>query len=161
MAALLAFFAGIMVLRGWDEPQVLETRPGAVHLALREPLVIDTPAGKRLFEVEVARTAEQQATGLMFRTSLADDAGMLFVHDTPHEVTMWMRNTYIPLDMVFIKADGTVSRIAAMTTPLSEETIASAGDVVAVLEIAGGAAKRLGIAAGDRVSSRSLGSAGR
>jgi len=79
-----------------------------------------------------------------------DTSGMLFFYETPQEITMWMRNTYIPLDMVFIRADGTVHRIEAMTEPLSERIIGSGGDVVACLELAGGAAQRLGLKPGDR-----------
>jgi uncharacterized membrane protein (UPF0127 family) len=89
--------------------------------------------------------------GLMFRTSLADNAGMLFFYDRPQEITMWMRNTYIPLDMVFIRGDGIVHRIEAWTQPFSEEIISSGADVVACLELAGGAAERLGLKPGDRV----------
>ena len=92
--------------------------------------------------------------GLMFRTSLADDTGMLFPSATPREANMWMRNTYIPLDMVFIRADGTIHRIEAMTEPLSEAIIPSNGEVLAVLELAGGAATRLGLKPGDHVRHR-------
>jgi uncharacterized protein len=116
-----------------------------------ETLEITTTGGVRAFQIEVARTEEQQAKGLMFRTTLADDHGMLFPHDRPREVTMWMRNTYIPLDMVFILPDGTIHRIAERTEPLSEKIIRSQGDVAAVLELAGGATERLGIKAGDKV----------
>ena len=97
----------------------------------------------------------------MFRTRLADNAGMLFFYDTPQEITMWMRNTYIPLDMVFIRADGTVHRIEARTEPLSETIISSRGDVTACLELAGGAAERLGLKPGDRVEHRFFQSAGK
>ena len=90
----------------------------------------------------------------MFRTRLADKAGMLFFYETPQEITMWMRNTYIPLDMVFIRADGIVHRIEARTEPLSENIVASRGDVTACLELAGGAAERLGLKPGDRVEHR-------
>ncbi len=164
MAALLALAASVPLLRSWQLPgstALPDARPEAepARLSQREPLVIMTRAGERAFMVELALTPEQQATGLMFRTELADNAGMLFVHDEPHELSMWMKNTYIPLDMLFISRDGAVSRIATMTTPLSEEVIASGGDVVAVLELAGGAAARLNIAPGDKVLSRALGTA--
>jgi uncharacterized membrane protein (UPF0127 family) len=85
---------------------------------------------------------------------LADTSGMLFFYDTPQEITMWMRNTYIPLDMVFIRADGVVHRIEARTEPLSENIVASRGDVTACLELAGGAAERLGLKPGDKVEHR-------
>jgi uncharacterized protein len=119
--------------------------------AARETLVIETKAGAKTFSIEVARTAEQQALGLMFRTSLPETQGMLFPHDDSREVTMWMRNTYIPLDMVFIRADGIVHRVEANTEPMSERIIPSNGPVAGVLELAGGAASRLGIAPGDQV----------
>src|SRR5690606_32059987 len=108
-----------------------------------------TATGVHVLDVEIAETPEEQALGLMFRTELPDNRGMLFPHRTPRELTMWMRNTYIPLDMVFIRADGTVHRIEERTEPFSERIIASEGPVSAVLEIAGGAAARLGLKAGD------------
>ncbi len=119
-----------------------------------ERLEIVTASGVRALEVEIADTPAKQALGLMYRTQLPDTAGMLFTHPGERELSMWMRNTYIPLDMVFIRADGTIHRIAAMTEPHSEEIIASNGAVAAVLEIAGGAAQRLGIKAGDTVRHR-------
>jgi uncharacterized membrane protein (UPF0127 family) len=116
-----------------------------------EPLELVTASGVKRLLVEVARTPEQQSKGLMFRTALADDRGMLFPYEQAREVTMWMRNTYIPLDMVFLYADGTVHRIEARTEPLSERIIRSDGNVSAVLELAGGAAERLGLRPGDKV----------
>ena len=102
-------------------------------------------------DIEIADAPEEKQMGLMFRTELADNKGMLFPYDVPREVTMWMHNTYIPLDMVFINADGTVHRIEERAEPLSDRVISSKGPVVAVLELAGGAAKRLGLKPGDRV----------
>jgi uncharacterized membrane protein (UPF0127 family) len=87
----------------------------------------------------------------MFRTHLADTDSMLFFYERPLEITMWMRNTLIPLDMVFIRPDGIVHRIEAWTTPLSEDIISSHAPVSACLELAGGAAERLGLKPGDRV----------
>ena len=117
----------------------------------REDLKLHTARGVHVINTEITETREEKALGLMFRTSLADNAGMLFFYDTPQEVTMWMRNTYIPLDMVFIRADGTVHRIEAWTQPFSETVISSGPNVVACLELAGGAAERLGLKPGDRV----------
>lgn len=119
-----------------------------------EPLTIQPAGGgePRRFQVEVARTDQEKSVGLMFRTKLADDAGMLFAYGPPQTITMWMRNTYIPLDMLFIQADGTIARIEVNTEPLSERIIDSGMPVSAVLELAGGAAERLGIKAGDKVS---------
>ncbi|WP_072392357.1 DUF192 domain-containing protein [Hyphomicrobium sp. CS1GBMeth3] len=123
-----------------------------------ERLQLVTANGVHALDVEIAVTPEQQALGLMYRTSLPDSKGMLFTHTTPREITMWMRNTYIPLDMVFIRADGTIHRIEARTEPLSERIIASEGPVSAVLEIAGGAAERMGLKAGDKVRHPAFGS---
>ncbi|MBX9588883.1 MAG: DUF192 domain-containing protein [Hyphomonadaceae bacterium] len=117
----------------------------------REALKLHTARGVHVIKTEITETQEEKSLGLMFRTSLADDAGMLFFYDTPQQVTMWMRNTYIPLDMVFIRADGIVHRIEAWTQPFSETIISSGANVVACLELAGGAAERLGLKPGDRV----------
>ena len=91
---------------------------------------------------------------MMFRRSLAGDRGMLFVYPDTQPVAFWMKNTLIPLDLVFIRADGTIARIAANAEPLSLEPIASFEPVAAVLEIAGGRAAELGLAPGDRVAWR-------
>lgn len=116
-------------------------------------VTILTAAGKRhLFKVEVARTPEEQEKGLMFREKLAPDAGMIFPMKPPRPASFWMRNTPSPLDMIFIRADGTIARIAAETTPYSLEMVESGEPVAAVLEIAGGRAAELGIAEDDRVS---------
>ncbi len=117
------------------------------------PLQIRTAAGgTHSFKVEVARTENDQARGLMFRESLAPDAGMIFPMDPPRWASFWMKNTVIPLDMIFIRADGTIARIAAETVPYSLDPVDSGEPVAAVLEIAGGRAAALGIAEGDRVS---------
>ncbi|MEL7047825.1 MAG: DUF192 domain-containing protein [Pseudomonadota bacterium] len=116
-----------------------------------ESLKIVTKAGSQTFQVEVAKTDRQKAVGLMFRRLLPDMTGMLFPYGVPKDLTMWMRNTYIPLDMIFIRADGTIHRVEANTEPFSEEVVAAGAPVTAVLEIGGGEAARLGIAAGDRV----------
>lgn len=97
------------------------------------------------FTVEVARTSEQQARGLMHRTSLAADRGMLFPFANPKYASFWMKNTFIPLDIIFIRSDGSVDRIAENTIPESLEPVVSGGEVAAVLELAGGTAARLGI----------------
>lgn len=104
------------------------------------------------FQVELADTDAERAQGLMFRRSLAPDRGMLFDFDVEREVNMWMRNTYIPLDMIFAGANGTIINIARRTTPHSEEIISSGGPVRYVLEVPGGTASRLGIVPGDKLS---------
>ena len=121
----------------------------------KEPLVISTRDGRRLpFQVEMALTPEQQSVGLMFRTSVPADGGMLFDWGVPRESTMWMRNTVSSLDMLFINADGTIRRIAENTVPQSLATIESRGPVRATLELAAGTARRLDIRAGDKVEQR-------
>jgi uncharacterized membrane protein (UPF0127 family) len=116
------------------------------------PLTVQSRGGTHRFTVEIARTPEQQAQGLMHRQSLAPDRGMLFPYDPPQDASFWMKNTLIPLDIIFIRADGTIARIAENTVPLSLEPVSSLEPVGAVLEIAGGRAAELGIQAGDKVS---------
>lgn len=144
IAALFLFVAPV-----WETPLAFAQKP-----LTHEPLVLVTKGGEQTLDVEIAATDQEKATGLMFRTALADGQGMLFPSEGPREASMWMRNTYIPLDMVFISAGGNVHRIEAMTEPLSERIINSHGAVVAVLELAGGAAQRLGLKPGDKVVHR-------
>lgn len=118
----------------------------------RDSLVIRTAEGaEHRFVVELATSPEQRARGLMYRERLAPDAGMLFVYRPVQEVAMWMRNTAIPLDMLFIAADGRIVRVVERTVPYTLATISSGQPVRAVLEINGGSSRRLGIALGDRV----------
>lgn len=142
----LAAGAFALAERGTGEPP-----PPAARSTREETLDLVTQTGVHSIKIEVARTPDQQALGLMFRTGLPDDKGMLFPHDEPRESSMWMRNTYIPLDMVFIRADGTVHRIEKRTEPFSERVIPSNGPVAAVLEIAGGVADKLGLKPGDHI----------
>ena len=137
------------------EPQAVaqavtaRTAPSGLDLI---PLQISSAGGTHRFTVEVARTGAEQAQGLMFRETLAPDAGMLFPFGAPRPASFWMKNTLIPLDMIFVRADGTIARIAANTVPHSLEPVGVAEPVAAVLEIPGGRAAELGIAEGDRVS---------
>ena len=119
-----------------------------------ETLEITSKTGVHVFDVELARTDADRSRGLMFRKSLPAGRGMLFDFDRDQMVSMWMRNTYISLDMIFIRGDGTIARIAQNTEPLSERTISSGVPVRAVLEVIGGTARRLGLAPGDRVAHR-------
>jgi len=116
-----------------------------------ERVAIDTAKGERVFMVEVVRAEPERNRGLMFRHSLPDDGGMLFDYDPPQEIAFWMKNTFIPLDILFIDAGGRIITIAANTTPLSLERIPSSGAVRGVLEVKGGMAAKLGIKVGDRV----------
>lgn len=115
------------------------------------PLIIETAKGPARFTVEMATTWSEQERGLMFRKTLAPNAGMLFDFGNEQMQAFWMKNTLIPLDMLFIKANGTVARIAPNAKPLSEDSIPSYEPVRAVLEIPGGRAAQLGLKAGDIV----------
>jgi hypothetical protein len=116
-----------------------------------QPLEIVTKNGVQVFSVEMATTAEEKETGLMYRKELPDGKGMLFDFSPEQQVSMWMKNTYISLDMIFIRADGRILRIAENTEPLSTRIIPSGGPAKGVLEVIAGTAKKYGIAPGDRV----------
>jgi uncharacterized membrane protein (UPF0127 family) len=115
-------------------------------------LTVEGHGRSHVFTVEVARTAAEQEHGLMNRRSLGADAGMLFPFDPPRPASFWMRNTLIPLDMIFIRPDGIIARIAANTLPMSETPVAVTEPMTAVLELNGGRDAQLGIHEGDRVS---------
>ena len=144
-------------------PAVLAQVPGptAAQPELpKEKLVIVTHDGVRHdFMVEMASTGKQQETGLMFRPSVPADGGMLFDWGVVRDSTMWMRNTLVPLDMLFIDPDGTIHHIAENTTPRSLATIPSDGGVRGTLELAAGTAARLNIRVGDKVEQRIFGNA--
>ncbi|MDQ0393073.1 DUF192 domain-containing protein [Labrys monachus] len=143
-AAFSALFAALFLL--------LAGLPGLAEEGVFEPLSITTQSGKHDFQVEVMRTDEEQQRGMMFRRSLADDKGMLFPFKDVQVATFWMENTYVSLDMIFIRADGTVQRIEKRAEPLSTRTISSGAPVLAVLEVVAGSADRLGVKPGDKVS---------
>ncbi len=126
-----------------------------------ETLVIASRDGsaRREFRVEMALDPDQQTVGLMFRQVVGPEEGMLFDWGTPRESSMWMKNTLVPLDMLFIAADGRVHRIAERTVPQSLAPIDSRGPVRATLELAGGTAERLNLRVGDRVLNRLFGTA--
>ena len=120
-----------------------------------EPVTVETAAGvKHIFNVEVVKEVKARDRGLMFRQSLPDDGGMLFDYDPPQAISFWMKNTYIPLDIIFIDAKGEILNIAAETTPLSLQPLPSTGAARGVLEVKGGTCARLGIKAGDHVRYR-------
>ena len=122
-------------------------------------LVIVSGTRKFAFQVELAKSPTERRIGLMHRRHMAPDRGMLFDFGESAPVTMWMRNTYIPLDMLFIREDGEIVNIAHDTVPHSEEILASAGPVRAVLEVPAGTTRLLGIKPGDRVQHAVLGTA--
>jgi hypothetical protein len=115
-------------------------------------LEIITRSGVHPFVVELATNDEERSRGLMFRRELPEGRGMLFDFERDQPVSFWMHNTYIPLDMIFIRGDGRILRIAENTEPMSDRLVPSGGPVRAVLEVIAGTARKLGIAAGDRVS---------
>ena len=134
---------------GMSEPPPVRTAPSGLSLV---PLQIQSGGRTHDFTVEVARTPEQQAQGLMFRERLGPDEGMIFPFPSPRPASFWMKNTLIPLDMIFIRPDGTIGRIAVNTVPKSLDPVAFDQPAAAVLELAGGRTVQLGIKAGDRVS---------
>ncbi len=151
LAALLAI--GLPALAACqptsDAVGAIERSPAGLD---QVPLTVTTAAGKtHRFTVEVARTPEQQTQGLMNRQTLAPDRGMIFPYDVPTPASFWMKNTLIPLDMIFIRGDRTVARIEANTAPLSLDPVAAGEPVIAVLELAGGRSAELGITAGAKV----------
>jgi len=125
----------------------------------RDQLAIETAGGAQQFAVELALTSEQRMQGLMYRQRLPADAGMLFLYPAARPVSMWMKNTLIPLDMLFIGDDGRILHIAERAIPGSTATISSMQPARAVLELNGGTAARLKIQVGDRVLYRIFGTA--
>ncbi|MBB6125076.1 DUF192 domain-containing protein [Sphingobium subterraneum] len=133
-----------------------ERQPSALSQAMPTvPLVIqqgDRGVSSSSFTVEIALTPAQQERGLMFRKSVPDKGGMLFPMDPPRTASFWMKNTLIPLDIIFIRTDGTIAMIAEQTTPHSLAPISAGIPVAAVLELRGGRSRELGLAVDDRVS---------
>lgn len=150
------------VARGWLAAILVvvgfAVASGFVRAASFQPLEIVTKNGVRVFSVEMATTDEEKQTGLMYRKELADGKGMLFDFNPEQEVSMWMKNTFVSLDMIFIRADGRILRIAENTEPLSTRIISSGGPARAVLEVVAGTAQKYGIRPGDRVGHPLFGS---
>jgi uncharacterized protein len=138
--------AGLFVL------VALSAGPPAWSAAKLQPLEIATKSGVHVFMVELAENDEQRAKGLMFRKELPEGQGMLFDFKRDQEVSMWMENTYVSLDMIFVLADGRIARVAENTVPLSRNTVSSGGPVRAVLEVPAGTSRKLGIAPGDTIA---------
>jgi uncharacterized protein len=148
------FVAALIGVTGWSLTSNIarERKKEQATQGRLERLEIATPTGRHIFQIEVMRTPEEKARGLMFRQFMPEDRGMLFDFEREQPVSMWMRNTYIPLDMLFIRANGEVRHIHARAQPLDETPISSGGEVRFVLEINGGVAAKLGLSPGDRVS---------
>jgi uncharacterized protein len=121
--------------------------------AEQQTLEIVSKSGVHVFTVELAVTDEERQKGLMFRRSLPESTGMLFDFKRDQDISMWMHNTYVSLDMIFIRGDGRILRIAENTETESDKIIPSGGPVRAVLEVVAGTAKKFGLAPGDRVAS--------
>ena len=131
---------------------------GALALE-RSRLVIVAPPGRHAFDVEIAATAADRERGLMFRRNLAPDAGMLFDYGAPTRVSMWMKNTYIPLDMLYVADDGRIIHIVERTIPHSLTPLSAARPVRAVLELNAGTAARLELRLGDTILHTTFGNA--
>jgi uncharacterized membrane protein (UPF0127 family) len=142
---VLAVVAGLCLLAGVASHGLAATF---------EEAEIVTKSGIKVFQVEIATTDQERERGLMYRKSVPDGTGMLFNFGKEQEVVMWMKNTYVSLDMIFIRANGTIARIAENTTPLSEARIYSGPPVKGVLEVAAGTVRKYGIAVGDKVGHR-------
>lgn len=147
LAALAVAFAGLPALSSAAFAQA----PGGESETRLEALTFQTADGPRPFQVEVARTEAERERGLMFRRFMPADRGMLFDFKGEQTVMMWMKNTYIPLDMVFISRAGLVTNIAENAEPLSERIIPSGGPAFAVVELNGGISKKIGLKVGDKV----------
>jgi uncharacterized protein len=143
-------------MRPWIVPAVVAVifalMSAGAQAASIQPLEIVTKTGVQVFSVEMATTEQEKETGLMYRKELADGKGMLFDFSPEQQVSMWMKNTYISLDMIFIRADGRILRIAENTEPESTRIIPSGGLAKGVLEVIAGTAKKYGIQPGDRVA---------
>jgi hypothetical protein len=132
---------------------ILSFLSGRATAAGEQTIEIASKTGVHVFSVEVADNDADRAKGLMYRKELPEGRGMLFDFHRDQDVSFWMQNTYIPLDMIFIRGDGRILRIEENTEPLSTRLIPSRGAVRAVLEVIGGTSRKLGIAPGDRVAS--------
>jgi len=141
----VAIAGGLSLGGGFAATARAEAPLGAGRLEIR------SATARHPFTVEIADTEPKRAEGLMFRTEMAADHGMLFDFKREQPVWFWMKNTYLSLDMIFVKADGQILSIAEDTTPLSEATVPSGGPVRFVFEVRAGTSKRLGIRPGDRI----------
>ena len=153
LAFVLLALSATAVFSGAMRPTVAVAQPAVAEAETRlETLRFKTASGDHAFSVEVMRTDAERAKGLMYRRFMPTDRGMLFDFKVEQPVMMWMKNTYIPLDMVFMSRDGTAVNIAENTEPLSERIIASGAPTYAVLELNAGVARRIGLKVGDHAT---------
>jgi len=154
-AARAAGFAVLLMMGACAQPNPAN-HDAAGHLGPLpiEDLTVETANGVQTFHVEIADNDAEREQGLMYRRSMAADHGMLFDFNPPQPVSFWMHNTFLPLDLIFIGADGRILNIAANATPFSDDNIPSAGPARGVLELNAGRAAALGILPGDRVRHR-------
>ena len=156
MKAAIGAIAAVLLVAGCSGHAPNAATTDQATPAKTVTVTIASANGPHVFTVEVARTAAEQERGLMYRTDIAENGGMLFAPyppegGPPREASFWMRNTPSPLDIIFIRADHSIARIAENAVPFDETPIASGEPVAAVLELKGGRAAALGIAEGDRV----------
>ncbi|WP_408870246.1 DUF192 domain-containing protein [Commensalibacter sp. Nvir] len=135
------------------EQDITQAQP---ELGKKSLTIIDRKGQKHIFSVEIASSLKEQETGEMFRNNIPENGGMLFVWPTPQQSSMWMKNTRVPLDIIFIDQDGNIQTIAENTVPYSLKPISSRGLVRATLELKGGITEKLGILVGDKVDSPAL-----
>jgi uncharacterized protein len=155
-------FAALVLLLSAAAIYINIANPFGLHRAAEpagtlEELVVVTASGEHKLKVEIADSVEELSKGLMFRQTMPADQGMLFIHERDGERMMWMKNTYLSLDMVFITAYGKVHRIAERAQPFSEETIGSQGPVRAVLELNAGKTAEIGLKRGDLIRHKAFG----
>ncbi|MFZ2029739.1 MAG: DUF192 domain-containing protein [Vitreimonas sp.] len=148
--------AVLLTIAACAQPNAPAAQDAAGHLGPlpMEDLSVETQGGVQRFHVEIADNDAEREQGLMYRRSMSADHGMLFIFDPPSPQSFWMHNTFLPLDIIFIGADGRILNIAANATPFSDDNIPSAGPVRGVLELNAGRAAALGILPGDRVRHR-------
>ncbi len=148
--------AGLVAVPGpvrADDDTITAAQPS---LAKQPLAIVDDKGQSHKFQVEMALTPHEQEVGLMFRKEVPADGGMLFVFPVQQEGQFWMKNTLVPLDMVFINADGTIRSISENTVPLSLGVDDSGGPILAVLELQGGLTEKLDISVGDKVITEAL-----
>jgi uncharacterized membrane protein (UPF0127 family) len=136
---------------------LVSAAPAIAEALSKATLTLETASGPHQFNVEVAATPQERELGLMLRPSLPENSGMLFLYETPQPIAMWMKNTIVPLDMIFIDSWGKVHRIETNTEPFSLDPISSDGDVIGILEVNAGVAEKIGLKTGDKVIYPGLG----